>query len=167
MKLHSQAVAGLSTIVLGSPGPAEAALGGDFRGTCLVWSLFTLPGFTLAHGTSVTCLSDLVDMSLSKAPETVGDREALCTAVRGSCKESETTLQLNTTTTVGHGRKQVFSKKKKKLIDGWKTKQENIAAQDNQDLRCKIFHLTARYKDTGINSSPFSCSGLRVGLRRT
>ena len=102
MKLYSQAVAGLSTIVLGSPGPAEAALGGDFRGTCLVLSLFTLPGFTLAHGTSVTCLSNSVDMNLSKPLETVGDRETQRAAVRGSCKESETTLQLNTTTTVGH-----------------------------------------------------------------
>lgn len=73
MKVYSQPVAGLSTVVPGIPGPAEAALGGDFRGTCHDLSLLTLPGFTLAHGTSVTCLTDSADRSSSKPPETVGD----------------------------------------------------------------------------------------------
>lgn len=140
MKVYSQAVARLSTVVLGIPGPAAAALGGDFRGTCLDSSLLTLPGFTLAHGTSVTCLTDSADRSLSKPPETVGD---------GDIEENKSFLK---------------KKKKKKLIDGRKTKKENIAAQDNQDLRRKIFRLMARYKDTEINSSPFACSGLHVGL---
>lgn len=54
-----------------------------------------------------------------------------------------------------------------KKINWWGKKKENIAALDKQDLRCKIFYFTVRYKDTEINSRPISCSGLHFGLLRT
>ena len=40
-------------------------------------------------------ITNSMDMNLNKLREIVKDREALCSAVHGGCKESDTAKQLN------------------------------------------------------------------------
>lgn len=73
MKVYSQPVAGLSTVVLDSQA-RRSSLGGDFRGTCHDLSLLTLPGFTLRHmGRQSLALLTRRTGVPKQTPETVGD----------------------------------------------------------------------------------------------